>query len=78
MTIDQIDRVLGLNIAGLAKEIVNIPEEILELKSERETARLEKNWARSDELRADIEKEGFILEDLTSSTTIRKKLSSLI
>ncbi len=77
--IDQMDKVLGLNIAKLAKEITtNIPEEILDLKAERDSARAEKNWQKSDELRREIEKEGYILEDKENESAIIKKLSSLV
>ncbi|MEK7200923.1 MAG: cysteine--tRNA ligase [Patescibacteria group bacterium] len=78
-TIAEIDKVLGLGIEKLSKKIKeNIPEEILELKKERDEARLAKKWQKGDELRGEIEKEGFILEDKDSETIIRKKLFSLI
>lgn len=78
-TIVEMDKVLGLNIEKLSKEIKeDVPEEILKMKKERDKARLAKNWQKSDELRAEIEKEGFILEDKDNKTIIRKKLFSLI
>lgn len=55
-----------------------IPEEVLELKEERDTARKEKNWQKSDELREEIEREGYLLEDKDGKTIIRKNPSSLI
>jgi cysteinyl-tRNA synthetase len=68
------DKVLGLKPIGTnlsAEE--EIPEEILEIKKERDTARREKNWQRSDELRKEIEREGYILEDLEDETKISKR-----
>jgi cysteinyl-tRNA synthetase len=76
--INKMDKVLGLNIAKLAELIrADIPEEILELKQERDQARQSKDWQKSDELRKEIEKEGYILEDQETQTLIRKKLASL-
>lgn len=49
-----------------------IPEEILDLVSARETARAEKNWTRSDELRAEIEAKGYELKDTKEGPTLRK------
>ena len=76
--ISKIDSVLGLKIETLSKEIFeNIPDEILELKKERDEARSRKDWQRSDELRVEIEKEGYILEDKIESGTIRRVLASI-
>jgi cysteinyl-tRNA synthetase len=64
-TIEEIDKVLGLDIVSLSEKTkTKIPEEILEMKKERDEARQAKNWNKSDELRDEIEKEGYILEDL--------------
>lgn len=77
--IRKMDSVLGLNIEEMSKELYeNIPEEIMDLKQERDEARSRKDWQRSDEARLEIEKQGFILEDSLESSTIRKSLSSLV
>lgn len=77
-TVDQIDRVLGLNIQKLAEEITEVPEEILEAKLERDRARENKDWHTSDRLRSEIEREGFVLEDKENTSIIRKTLASII
>ncbi|MFA6270435.1 MAG: cysteine--tRNA ligase [Candidatus Paceibacterota bacterium] len=78
-TVEKIDAVLGLNIALLSENTkTDIPEEILELKKERDHARETKNWQKSDELRGEIERTGFVLEDKNNESIIRKNLSSLI
>jgi len=78
-TIEKMDKVLGLDIEKLAKEIQeNIPEEILELKKERDETRRAKKWQKSDDLRKEIEREGYVLEDQANTSTLRKNLSSLI
>jgi cysteinyl-tRNA synthetase len=78
-TIEEMDRVLGLNISLLSKKTKeDVTEEILEIKKERDIARQEKNWQRSDKLRKEIERDGYILEDKNGESAIRKNLSSLI
>jgi len=78
-TIEEIDKVLGLDIANLSQKTKeNIADEILDLKKERDLARQEKNWQKSDELRDEIEKGGYILEDKGDKTLLRKNLASLI
>lgn len=77
-TVTIMDKVLGLNLADLAKKIkTDIPEEVLELKKERDLAREQKNWQKSDELRGEIEREGYILEDKNNESIIRSKLNIL-
>jgi cysteinyl-tRNA synthetase len=70
------DKVLGLKLdeATLSDQSTDeeIPEEILKLKTARDTARSEKNWTKSDELRDQIEKSGYLLEDSGDQTKIRK------
>jgi cysteinyl-tRNA synthetase len=50
-----------------------IPEEILELKRERNLARKERDWQKNEELRVEIERGGYIVEDKGSETVIRKR-----
>ena len=71
------DKVLGLKLDEInppTREVAEeIPEEILEMKKERDEARQAKNWQKSDELRGEIEREGYTLEDKGSETTIKKR-----
>ena len=60
-TLLDFDRVLGLNLAGLKQ--AEIPAEVLALADERLAARKNKDFAKSDELRAEIQKLGFEVED---------------
>ncbi|MGA2417805.1 MAG: cysteine--tRNA ligase [Candidatus Staskawiczbacteria bacterium] len=48
-----------------------IPAEIKKLVKERELARKNQNWQKSDELRAKIEKKGFLVEDTKSGPAVR-------
>jgi cysteinyl-tRNA synthetase len=73
--IDKMDEVLGLSIGRLSEGMKKIPDEILEIKKERDAARQSKDFAKSDELRKKIEGTGYILEDKPGQSLIRKKLA---
>ncbi|MEI6238108.1 MAG: cysteine--tRNA ligase [bacterium] len=63
-TILDFDRVFGLNLANSLKtETISIPENVQKLAEDRHTARIAKDWKKSDELRAEIEKNGFSVID---------------
>ena len=68
-TAAEFDKVLGLNLAHLKRE--PIPEEVLALVVQRDAARAGKNWHESDNLRAQIESLGFMVEDTAQGTKIR-------
>ena len=51
---------------------MEIPEKIKKLLEERKTARTEKNWKRSDEIRDEIEKIGYSLKDESGKTSVSK------
>jgi cysteinyl-tRNA synthetase len=61
--------VLGLKWA----EKEAIPEHVKQLAAQREEARKQKDFARSDELREKIENEGFLIEDTSSGVKLRRK-----
>lgn len=65
------DKVLGLGLKDIQAE--TIPREIEELAMERLKAKAEKNFAKSDELRAEIENKGYIVEDTKEGYKIKKK-----
>lgn len=67
------DRVFGLKLESVKKEDAEIPEDAQMLVCEREHARKNKDWVRADELREEIEKKGFYLEDSNGKSVIRKK-----
>jgi cysteinyl-tRNA synthetase len=69
-TLLDFDRVFGFGLSSLEKE--TIPEEVKILADEREKARLEKNWAKSDELRAGIEKLGYEVKDTDGGYKVSK------
>lgn len=69
-TIKKIDEVFGLKL--LEKEKVDIPEAVLKLAEERETARKNKDWKKSDELREKIKKKGYQIDDVKEGWKIKK------
>lgn len=76
--INKMDTILGLDIKTLEKITrTEIPEEILDIKKERDLARKSKNWEKSDQLREEIEKEGYVIEDRDSDSIIRKTLAGI-
>ncbi|MDQ5949454.1 MAG: cysteinyl-tRNA synthetase [Patescibacteria group bacterium] len=67
----QFDRVFGLQLDHM--ETFDIPENIHKLVTERDTARKEKDFAKSDTLRIEIEQAGFEVTDTPEGTKITKK-----
>jgi cysteinyl-tRNA synthetase len=68
-TLLDFDKVLGLNLAKIKK--ASIPSQIKKLAEEREKARQEKNWQKADELRKEIEKLGYRIEDTEKGPKIK-------
>ncbi len=60
-TLEELDILFGFGFKNLTKE--KIPENVLALAEERETARAQKDWQRSDELRSQIESLGYSIKD---------------
>ena len=69
-TILDFDKVLGLGFENLKKDI--IPDEITKLAEEREDARKNKDFKKSDELRDKIKSLGYELEDSSTGVKISK------
>ncbi len=70
-TLGDVDTILGLGLTDQKEEVV--PEAIQKLAQEREEARQNKDFARSDQLRAQIEAAGFEVKDMGSGSQITKK-----
>lgn len=65
------DQVLGVLPLALNKE--EIPAHLVRLLEEREKARQGKNWAYSDQIRNEILKAGYVIEDTPQGTRLKKK-----
>ena len=70
-TMLKFDEVLGLKLGE--KAVTDIPENILEIANERKTARENKDYAKSDELRERIYALGYLIEDKNNEFTISPK-----
>ena len=62
------ERALGLPLRG---EVAAVPEEALVRARQRDEARAARDWARADALRAELQAEGWIVEDTPQGTQIR-------
>ncbi len=69
-TILDFDKVLGLGFENLKTEI--IPEEIIKIAKERELARKNKDWKKSDDLRDEIISLGYEIKDSSDGYKISK------
>ncbi len=69
-TLLSMDGVLGFGLEILKEE--KISEKIKDLLSEREQARKNKDWKKSDELRAEIRKQGYLVEDTSEGQKVKK------
>ena len=69
-TIAEMDKVFGLDL--LKKEELKIPQEVKKLINERETARKNKDFNKSDELRDKIKELGYLVEDTIEGQKIKK------
>ena len=58
-----LQQVIGLTLEPIAEKVVTITPEIQALLDERNQARLDKNWKRSDELRDQLRSLGFDVQD---------------
>lgn len=72
VTLKNFDKVLGLNLENNEFEVEEIPQEIQTLLSEREMARKENNYLKSDELRDKIKEKGFEVLDTSQGQELRK------
>ncbi len=70
-TIFDFDKVLGLSLGKVKEE--EIPKEAINLAEERLKARAEKDFKKSDELRDQIDKLGYIIEDTKEGYKLKKK-----
>jgi cysteinyl-tRNA synthetase len=66
-TILNFDKVLGLNLEAdilpNSTDISSLPDDIQNLLRERELARTKKDWSRSDDIRDELSKLGYSVED---------------
>ena len=65
------DRVLGLRLAKWQPLEEKVPDAILALVEQRQTARKEKRWQEADTLRVRISAAGYVLEDTPQGPRVK-------
>ncbi|MDP1695783.1 MAG: cysteine--tRNA ligase [archaeon] len=70
--LEKFDEVLGLNIEEMKEEDVIISKEVINLMSERETARKNKDFKTADKIRDKIKSLGYSLEDSPDGVKAKK------
>lgn len=66
--IAEFDKILGLNL--FLQKTVDIPDKISSLAKKRDRARAEKNFTKSDQIREQIEKLGYFVEDTEGGSRV--------
>ncbi len=77
-TVLEFDKVLGLNLEKLAREMSEIPTEIIELNEERDRTREKRDFEGADKLRKELEEKGYIIQDFAKGSILERTLASLI
>lgn len=72
-TLIYFDQIFGLGLSSFKQKEINIPSDIAELVDQREEARKSGDFDRSDKLREEINKKGFIVEDSDHGPVVKYK-----
>lgn len=72
-TLLRMDQVLGLGLAEWQPVEQRIPDAILALAEQRQTARGEKRWQEADQLRAEIQAAGYEVEDTAQGPRLTRR-----
>jgi cysteinyl-tRNA synthetase len=72
-TLMEMDQVLGLDLARIRKEEIILSSEMEKLLEERARARSSKDFAESDRLRSEIEKQGYTVKDTPDGQALSKE-----
>ncbi len=71
--IKDFDQILGLDLENYKPTTISIPREIINLAQQRKQARRDKDWKKADQLRDEIEKQGYMIEDMEEDFKLLKK-----
>lgn len=66
------DEVFGLNIKKMKEEKFKVSKEIQELVDKRESARKKKDFKKADEIRAELKKLGYVVEDSKDGMKVKR------
>jgi cysteinyl-tRNA synthetase len=74
--LSEFDQVLGLNLfADVSEKSIKIPEKIKDLIKKREDLKKAKKYLEADELREEIEKEGYVIKDTAEGAVVIKSVA---
>lgn len=73
-TLFAMDEVLGLKVRETVQNFKKIPQEILEMIEVRDSMRRQRKFGLADQMRAKIEKKGYLVKDEGKTTKVIKKL----
>lgn len=73
-TLYAMDEILGLSIRQYGKELHSIPDEIRKMAADRNKLRKMGRFHLADQLRAKIEKKGYIIRDTKNGVRVTKKI----
>jgi len=71
--LDKLDAILGLHLGAQEAVSIEIPAEVQERASKRAEARENKDFKASDDLRKEIEKKGYTIEDMPEGYVVKKQ-----
>jgi len=71
-TLFDFDSVLGLDLKKIWQGAKKIPKKIIELVKQREMARQNKDWQKSDQLREQIKKQNYLIDDTPTGPLVKK------
>ena len=72
-TVVTFDRVLGMFPDGFPSRAEETPEDIMRLVSARQEARKARDFGKADEIRAQLDEVGYVVEDTAEGSRVRRK-----
>jgi len=73
INLKKMDQVLGLGLEKYLGKRLEVPQKVSLLIQERESSRKSGDFEKSDRIRKEIEKLGFLVEDTSSGPRVKKK-----
>ncbi len=73
-TLYKMDEILGLRIKEKSEELRNVPESVKQMVKERQELRKVRKYNAADQIRAKIERMGYVIEDSKNGTKILRKI----
>ncbi len=72
-TLKDFDRVLGLKLAEVEPEEVEVPSEVQKLLAQREVLRTQRAWREADKIRDELKRLGYEIEDTPQGPKVKRR-----